>query len=48
MQAAHRVAKNTGILYARMAITMFISLYNSGDVLLKIALKKSVRIHIFI
>jgi hypothetical protein len=27
MQAAHRVAKNTGILYARMAITMFISLY---------------------
>jgi O-antigen/teichoic acid export membrane protein len=27
MQAAHRVAKNTGILYARMAITVFISLY---------------------
>lgn len=24
MQAVHRVAKNTGILYARMAITMFI------------------------
>jgi len=23
MQAAHRVAKNTGILYARMAITVF-------------------------
>jgi Na+-driven multidrug efflux pump len=27
MQAANRVAKNTAILYARMAITMFISLY---------------------
>lgn len=27
MQAANRVAKNTGILYARMAITVFISLY---------------------
>ena len=27
MQAIHRVAKNTGILYARMAITVFISLY---------------------
>jgi len=27
MQAAHRVAKNTGILYVRMAITVFISLY---------------------
>ena len=27
MQAANRVAVNTGILYARMAITVFISLY---------------------
>jgi Na+-driven multidrug efflux pump len=27
MQAANRVAKNTGILYAKMAITVFISLY---------------------
>ncbi|MGF7214969.1 O-antigen/teichoic acid export membrane protein [Spirosoma lacussanchae] len=27
MQAANRVIKNTGILYARMAITVFISLY---------------------
>lgn len=27
MQAAHRVAKNTVILYGRMAITVFISLY---------------------
>ena len=27
MQAAKRVAKNTGILYARMGITVFISLY---------------------
>ena len=26
-QAIHRVAKNTGILYLRMAITVFISLY---------------------
>ena len=33
MQAAHRVAKNTGILYARMAITMFISLYATRMVL---------------
>jgi Na+-driven multidrug efflux pump len=33
MQAAHRVAKNTGILYARMAITMFISLYATRLVL---------------
>jgi O-antigen/teichoic acid export membrane protein len=33
MQAAHRVAKNTGILYARMAITMFISLYSTRLVL---------------
>lgn len=29
MQAAHRVAKNTGILYTRMAITIFISLYST-------------------
>ncbi len=27
MQAGHRVVKNTGILYARMFITMFITLY---------------------
>lgn len=33
MQAAHRVAKNAGILYARMAITMFISLYATRLVL---------------
>jgi hypothetical protein len=33
MQAAHRVAKNTGILYVRMAITMFISLYATRLVL---------------
>jgi O-antigen/teichoic acid export membrane protein len=33
MQAAHRVAKNTGFLYARMAITMFISLYSTRLVL---------------
>ena len=33
MQVAHRVAKNTGILYARMAITMFISLYATRLVL---------------
>jgi O-antigen/teichoic acid export membrane protein len=33
MQATHRVAKNTGILYARMAITVFISLYATRLVL---------------
>lgn len=33
MQAAHRVAKNTGILYARMAITVFISLYSTRLIL---------------
>ena len=33
MEAASRVAKNTGILYARMAITMFISLYATRLVL---------------
>jgi O-antigen/teichoic acid export membrane protein len=33
MQAAHRIAKNTGILYARMAITVFISLYATRLVL---------------
>ncbi|MEI6067815.1 MAG: hypothetical protein WCP96_10770 [Methylococcaceae bacterium] len=32
-QTIHRVAKNTGILYARMAITMFISLYATRLVL---------------
>ena len=32
MQGAHRVAKNTGILYARMAITMFIPFYSMGKV----------------
>ena len=34
MQAANRVAKNTLILYARMAITVFISLYATRLVLL--------------
>ena len=29
MQASHRVARNTGILYIRMAITVFISLYST-------------------
>jgi O-antigen/teichoic acid export membrane protein len=33
MQAAKRVAKNTGILYVRMAITVFISLYSTRLVL---------------
>jgi O-antigen/teichoic acid export membrane protein len=33
MEAAHRVAKNTGILYARMAITVFISLYSTRLIL---------------
>lgn len=33
MQAAHRVAKNTGILYAKMGITMFISLYTTRLIL---------------
>lgn len=33
MQATHRVAKNTAILYARMAITIFISLYATRLVL---------------
>lgn len=33
MQAAHCVAKNTGIIYARMAITVFISLYSTRLVL---------------
>jgi len=33
MQAAHRVAKNTGILYVRMAITVFISLYSTRLIL---------------
>lgn len=33
MQAAHRVAKNTGILYAKMGITIFISLYSTRLVL---------------
>lgn len=33
MQAVHRVAKNTGILYGRMAVTMFISLYATRLVL---------------
>ena len=38
MQAAHRVAKNTAILYARMAITMFISLYATRLVLAALGL----------
>lgn len=33
MQAIHRVAANTGILYLRMAITVFISLYSTRLVL---------------
>lgn len=33
MQAIHRVATNTGILYLRMAITVFISLYATRLVL---------------
>jgi len=33
MQAVHRVAKNTGILYVKMAITLFISLYSTRLVL---------------
>lgn len=33
MQTAHRVAKNTGILYAKMGITMFISLYTTRLIL---------------
>lgn len=33
MRAANRVAMNTGILYARMAVTVFISLYSTKVVL---------------
>lgn len=33
MKAFHRVAKNTGILYIRMAITVFISLYSTRLIL---------------
>jgi len=33
MKAAHRVVKNTGILYAKMGITMFISLYSTRLIL---------------
>ncbi len=33
MDTAHRVARNTGFLYARMAITVFISLYTTRLVL---------------
>src|SRR6266542_4486204 len=33
MKAANRVAKNTAILYAKMAITIFISLYSTRLVL---------------
>ena len=33
MEAAKRVAKNTGILYARLAITVFISLYSTRLIL---------------
>jgi len=33
MDTAHRVAKNTGFLYAKMAITVFISLYTTRLVL---------------
>src|SRR5438128_1602575 len=33
MNAAHKVAKNTGILYGRMAVTVLISLYSTRIVL---------------
>ena len=33
MQASSRVAVNTGILYIRMAITVFISLYSTRLIL---------------
>jgi O-antigen/teichoic acid export membrane protein len=33
LEAAKRIAKNTGILYARMAITVFISLYSTRLIL---------------
>jgi len=33
MESAHRVANNTGILYARMVITVFISLYSTRLIL---------------
>jgi Na+-driven multidrug efflux pump len=33
MQAIHRVAKNTGILYIKMALTVFISLYSTRLIL---------------
>lgn len=33
MQASHRVVMNTGILYARMAITVFLSLYTTRVIL---------------
>jgi len=33
MQAANRVAKNTGILYAKMGLTVFISLYSTRLIL---------------
>lgn len=39
MQAAHRVAKNTGILYIRMAITIFISLYSTRLILAALGVK---------
>lgn len=39
MQTANRVAKNTGILYAKMAITVFISLYATRLVLLTLGSK---------
>ncbi len=39
MQAANRVAKNTGILYAKMAVTVFISLYATRLVLAALGTK---------
>ncbi len=39
MQAAKRVLKNTGILYARMAITVFISLYSTRLILSALGVK---------
>ncbi|WP_282132725.1 hypothetical protein [Cellulophaga baltica] len=39
MQEAKRVAKNTGFLYARMAITVFISLYSTRLILAALGVK---------
>ena len=39
MEAARRVAKNTGLLYGRMAITVFISLYATRLILNALGIK---------